>query len=310
MATMAWTKVVFLLPFFWLQLACVHSYNIDKSCDSIKSKLETAVQKSMALAKLSFDELGGDDPNVKELRGWFFLDKTIDQVKMVYHNVQEFGTLNKADTDDVMQPTIYCDLSRYEETTRKTKDGKDEPALFDKERKTVSGLSKEYKGCKTGDTVAYRSRTERLSDKKILHNDIQICPWYLAVLGHSPFTNLDNLPDRTGKPSYDPTRAFSNGEPKANVFASRLDVTLLHEFTHALPDYAGSTLDHAYKWTDCTTVGNREVGCMNADSYSYFATGVDMIKVRGFKFTKEGGAQKINKATKRAEQLVMKPWNA
>jgi hypothetical protein len=35
-----------------------------------------------------------------------------------------------------------------------------------------------------------------------------------------------------------------------------------------------------------------------------------MIKVRGFKFTKEGGAQKIKKATKRAEQLVMKPWNA
>lgn len=48
---------------------------------AIKSKLETAVQKSMALAKLSFDELGGDDPNVKELRGWFFLDKNIDQVK-------------------------------------------------------------------------------------------------------------------------------------------------------------------------------------------------------------------------------------
>jgi hypothetical protein len=48
---------------------------------AIKSKLETAVKSSMALAKLSFDELGKDDPNVKELRGWFFLDKDIDNVK-------------------------------------------------------------------------------------------------------------------------------------------------------------------------------------------------------------------------------------
>jgi hypothetical protein len=90
-------------------------------------------------------------------------------------------------------------------------------------------MSEEYKGCKSGDTVAYSSKTVRSSDKKLLHNGIQICPWYLAVLGHSPFTDLDDLPDRTGKPSYDPTRAFSKDEPKADVFTSRLDVTLLHE---------------------------------------------------------------------------------
>jgi hypothetical protein len=44
--------------------------------------------------------------------------------------------------------------------------------------------------------------------------------------------------------------------------------------------------------------------------YLLMVPGVDMIKVRGFKFTRDGGAAKINKATKRAEQLVMKPWNA
>jgi hypothetical protein len=93
--------------------------------------------------------------------------------------------------------------------------------------------------------VAYRSKTVRISDKTLLHNDIQICPWYLAVLGHSPFTDLDDLPDRTGKPSYDPARDFSNDEPKANVFASRLDVTLLHEVRNPSPC---SPLDRFEPW--------------------------------------------------------------
>lgn len=47
---------------------------------AIKDKLETAVAKSMALAKLSYDELGKDDPNVKELIGWFF-EENIDRAK-------------------------------------------------------------------------------------------------------------------------------------------------------------------------------------------------------------------------------------
>lgn len=64
--------VSILSPGIWNMLICEIA---------IKDKLETAVTKSMALAKLSFDELGKDDPNVKELRGWFFDDKNIDQVK-------------------------------------------------------------------------------------------------------------------------------------------------------------------------------------------------------------------------------------
>jgi hypothetical protein len=47
---------------------------------AIKSKLVTAVEKSMALAKLSYDELGKDDPNVKELTGWFF-EENINRAK-------------------------------------------------------------------------------------------------------------------------------------------------------------------------------------------------------------------------------------
>ena len=35
-----------------------------------------------------------------------------------------------------------------------------------------------------------------------------------------------------------------------------------------------------------------------------------MIKHRGFTFDKDGNAKKLDKATKRDEQLVMKPWNA
>jgi hypothetical protein len=35
-----------------------------------------------------------------------------------------------------------------------------------------------------------------------------------------------------------------------------------------------------------------------------------MIIHRGFKFDKDGNAKKLDKAKKRAEQLVMKPWNA
>jgi hypothetical protein len=88
-------------------------------------------------------------------------------------------------------------------------------------------MGKAYQGCKSGSTVAYRSGLE--IQGKTLLNEIQICPWYLAILGHSPFKDFEDLPDRTGKPSYDPNRGFSDNEPRANVFASRLDVTLLHE---------------------------------------------------------------------------------
>ena len=125
--------------------------------------------------------------------------------------------------------TIYCDLSRFQETTRKTDDGKEETLLFNKERKAVQKMGKGYQGCKSGSTVAYRSGLDRPLEGKTLWNEIQICPWYLAILGHSPFKDFEGLPDRTGKPSFDPNRGFSNNEPRANVFASRLDVTLLHE---------------------------------------------------------------------------------
>jgi hypothetical protein len=48
---------------------------------AIKTVLENSMTNSMALAKLAFEELGKDDPDVKELRGWFFVDKDIKQAQ-------------------------------------------------------------------------------------------------------------------------------------------------------------------------------------------------------------------------------------
>lgn len=48
---------------------------------AIKENLKTAVEKSMTLAKDAGTALDGNDPNVNELKGWFFADYRIDTVK-------------------------------------------------------------------------------------------------------------------------------------------------------------------------------------------------------------------------------------
>jgi hypothetical protein len=99
MATMAWSKVMLLLSFILLQVAWVDAYSIDESCarqfsmlsytlkkiltheTAIKDTLIDAVQKSMKLAEDAGTALEGNDPNINELKGWFFADYRLDTVK-------------------------------------------------------------------------------------------------------------------------------------------------------------------------------------------------------------------------------------
>jgi hypothetical protein len=94
--------------------------------------------------------------------------------------------------------------------------------------------SKEYDGCKSGDTVAYRSA--QVKNGQLVKNSIQLCPWYLNVLGHSAYATIDAVTNHKNLNDYNPKRPLSAGEPNADVFGSRLDVSLLHEVI-AVPSF-------------------------------------------------------------------------
>ncbi|KAJ5464569.1 uncharacterized protein N7458_000255 [Penicillium daleae] len=304
MATMAWSKVMLLLSFVLLQVAWVDAYSIDESCNH-------AVGKSMTLAKDAQTALDGNDPNVNELKGWFFAGYRLDLVKVllltdIYKNVQDFETLKNVDLNDNHDPILYCDLSRYEETQAEGEDGKETTYLLDKTTNLLVPKSKEYDGCKTGDTVAYRSA--QLKNGQLVKNSIQLCPWYLTVLGHSAYATIDAVTNHKNLNDYNPKRPPSDGEPNADVFGSRLDVSLLHEFSHALADDKGHTEDWEYRWAGCMSAG--PVGCNNAESISYFAMGVQLLNKNAY-FTKEGNMALLKnkpKPGKRDVQMVMKPW--
>jgi hypothetical protein len=106
-------------------------------------------------------------------------------------------------------------------------DGKEETYLFDKTTELLVPKSKEYDGCKSGDTVAYRSA--QVKNGQLVKNSIQLCPWYLTVLGHSAYSTIDKVINHKNLNDYNPSRPLSDGEPNANVFGSRLEVSLLHE---------------------------------------------------------------------------------
>ncbi|KAJ5890548.1 uncharacterized protein N7473_006776 [Penicillium subrubescens] len=306
MATMTWSKVMLLLSFILLQVAWVDAYSIDDSCAPIKDTLVEAVKNSMKLAEDAGTALDGNDPNVNELKGWFFAGYRLDTVRAIYKNVQEFKNLKNVDLNNNHDPILYCDLSRYEETTITGDDGKEQTVLFDKTTKLLVPKSKEYDGCKTGDTVAYRSA--QVKDGQLVKNSIQLCPWYLTVLGHSAYATIDTVTNHKNLNDYNPKRPLSAGEPNADVFGSRLDVSLLHEFSHALADDKGHTLDWAYRWEGCMSAG--PTGCNNAESISYFAMGVQLINKKAY-FTKEGKMDLLSrkpKPGKRDVQMVMRPW--
>lgn len=79
--------------------------------------------------------------------------------------------------------------------------------------------------------MAYTSAFKSDGNKHLI---IQLCPWYLKeVTGSTKFTNADGtLPKVQGLRSYDPERDSSDVDPDADVWASRLDFTLLHEVRH------------------------------------------------------------------------------
>ncbi|KAJ5389180.1 uncharacterized protein N7496_000248 [Penicillium cataractarum] len=231
-----------------------------------------AVGKAMTLAKDAETALDGNDPNVNELKGWFFAGYRLDLVK----------------------------------ETKVEIDGKEDTYLFDKTTNLLVPKSKEYDGCKTGDTVAYRSA--QVKNGQLVKNSIQLCPWYLTVLGHSAYATIDAVTNHKNLNDYNPKRPLSDGEPNADVFGSRLDVSLLHEFSHALSEDKGHTKDWEYRWEGCMSAG--PTGCNNAESISYFAMGVQLINKKAY-FTKEGKMDLLkNKpnAGKRDVQMVMQPW--
>jgi hypothetical protein len=218
----------------------------------------------MTLAKDARTALDGNDPNVNELKGWFFAGYRLDIVKGkisgikrtqrlkltifsstdIYKNVQDFKNYKEVDLNDNHDPVsrfgkqlnrnnayhlkiLYCDLSRYEETKAEGPDGKEATYLLDKTTNLLVPKSKEYDGCKTGDTVAYRSA--QLKNGQLVKNSIQLCPWYLTVLGHSDYATIDAVTNHKNLKDYDPSRKPADGDPVANVWGSRLDVSLLHE---------------------------------------------------------------------------------
>lgn len=75
--------------------------------------------------------------------------------------------------------------------------------------------------------MAYTSAFKSNGNKHLI---IQLCPWYLDQVTTVEFTNADGtLPKVQGLRSYDPERDSSDVDPDADVWASRLDFTLLHE---------------------------------------------------------------------------------
>ncbi|KAL4948941.1 hypothetical protein BDW69DRAFT_188798 [Aspergillus filifer] len=307
---MLWTKALSLLfSFLCLQLNAVDAYLLDDSCDSIAKDLKESMGKTMGMAKLAFEALNADnDDNVKELRGWFFLDKDLGTVKNAYEYVQHYKTFGEGATDNAPSLTIYCDLSRMKEVKAKTtEDGEDEQKVHDTKNNVFRDRSASYEGCKDGDTIAY---TSSFYKKDTEYMFIQLCPWYLNELGYSQYKNVDgSLPDRTGQRRYDPSQAPTEKHPQADIFASRLDFLLLHELTHALP-VGEETEDPAVDWHPCIAL-RLKYGCMNADSYAFFALGVRLIKEDKIKINKKGELVALDApTTKRDGGMAMKLWEA
>ncbi|KAL4788935.1 hypothetical protein BDV19DRAFT_395514 [Aspergillus venezuelensis] len=278
------------------------------------------------MAKLALEALNADnDENVKELRGWFFLDKDLGTVKSMlstpkegttdiltflteaYEYIQHYKNFGEGETKDAPSLTIYCDLSRMQEKTEEKEDGSENPILHDTKNNVIRDRSEAYEGCKDGDTLAYTSSFWK-KDKEYMFT--QLCPWYLSELGHSQYKNVDgSLPDRTGQRRYDPSQAPTKKNPQADIFAARLDFLLLHELTHALPE-GEETEDPAVDWHPCIAL-RLKYGCRNADSYGFFALGVRLIQKDKMKVNKKGELVALDApTTKRDGGMAMIIWEA
>ncbi|KAL4969561.1 uncharacterized protein BDV14DRAFT_195825 [Aspergillus stella-maris] len=274
---------------------------------AIKKDLKDSMEKSMNMARLALKGLTADaDDNIKELRGWFFRDEDLETVKNTYEYIQHYGTFGEGATDKALSLTIYCDLSRMIEKTEVTKEGKEDKFLHDIKNNVIRNRTPAYEGCKDGDTIAYTTSFWKKGTEFMF---TQLCPWYLNELGHSQFKNVDGLlPDRTGRRRYDPSQAPTKEHPKADILASRLDFLLTHELTHALPE-GQETDDPAYEWHPCIALGQSE-GCMNAESYAFFALGAYLIKENECKINRKGEIVNLDGSPKQDRGMVMKLWEA
>ncbi|KAL4804412.1 hypothetical protein BDV18DRAFT_162174 [Aspergillus unguis] len=302
---MAWAK------FILLSLCCLmcSAYNIHESCNDIEEDLKTSVESAMKMAQEASDLLAENNAHAKQLSSYFFSASDLGVVMSVYDNVQNFREFGKEDTDDWVQPTIYCDTARW---TKRVEVQEDESAqwVLHHENGAISPYREWYQGCHdTRTTAAFRAGSTDASGK-VTMNEITLCPWYLAVLKKSPWKDLEGLPGQAAVKSWDPSRLPSEMDPQADVWATRLDSVLLHEFTHALPDYAYRTTDYAYRWKPCTDAEKRARMCMNADSYAIFAVGSRIIKNFKHTFDKYGNLVYLKKVTARAVQMVSQVWNA
>ncbi|KAL4913973.1 hypothetical protein BDW62DRAFT_205023 [Aspergillus aurantiobrunneus] len=276
----------------------------------------------MDLAKLAHDELTrGDNEKINELRKWLFLFNELGstRVKRVYENIQLFKPLDQASTAAIPQPTIYCDLSRFTEIMGYNANRQLVPAIFNEKINAAIPKDEAYRDCKAGiKTIAYTNHIKRRQDDGTIKEivEIQICPWYLEAKRASdlPVNLIGGLPERREDgPAYDPSTNWSGvRKPHAHVLAEFMDSILLHEFTHALLRVKGGTKDFAYKWNVCVSDGFQVRGCLNANSFSYFAIGVRLIKKHGIKLSKDGNIVALNAATSKRdlEQFAMKRWTA
>ncbi|KAL4805615.1 hypothetical protein BDV18DRAFT_161265 [Aspergillus unguis] len=195
-------------------ICCVNGCFLDSSCDSIRDTLIDSLGKTMTMAEGALDALNTDkDDNVRELRRWFFQDSDMDLLKSVYGGVLKFKTLRATDNKDQSEPTIFCDLSRWTEKQRKTRNG-EIWTVVDESTGFTQKNDAEYAECKKnpGNVMAY---WEHYKQGKKDINYIQICPWYLKkVKGFKVKNVVGALPDTKSGKVYDPAKDSARNSKK------------------------------------------------------------------------------------------------
>ncbi|PGH05027.1 hypothetical protein AJ79_06914 [Helicocarpus griseus UAMH5409] len=275
-------KIAVILSLAFAQLVpFVGAYTIDSSCDqNIRGHIVKAVSSAMSMAATALKELDKKNEHIEELRDMLFAKSDIEQVKKVLKGILEWKVLEEQAAENKKKPGIYCHMKRLRELEYTVEGRK---AFYDEVNKLHVFYSETHERCRDGRVVAFNHKV--YSGNRFALNYVQLCPWFLASMGHSQYKTLSSL--RKNSPVYDDWKPFRSPRPNeltADFLASRLDMVILHEFSHALVE--NPTKDWAYEWNLC--VANGAKGCNNADSISYFTMGVELILKFERKLTKEG----------------------
>ncbi|RHZ51492.1 hypothetical protein CDV55_100964 [Aspergillus turcosus] len=123
---------------------------------------------------------------------------------------------------------------------------------------------------------------------------MQLCPWWLEYVTTSPYL-ASKMPadDEIAKVDYVPRDP--NDDLTWMDIMMPFEQTLIHEFSQSYLNGAGMSLDNEYKWKQCISLADGSKRCTNADSMSFFALGLNMIKHKGTRHTKEGNLERIKK---------------